>query len=395
MKKKILFLSAWYPNRYDPMPGLFVKRHAELLTGTFDIAVLHAIAVETIKQPYEIDIITENQIFTVSVYFRKVKTNIPLISPLLKLWRFLIAHLKGLYEIRKHYGLPNIVHSNILTRVGVFAYFLKVRYKIPYVITEHWTRYQPKHLRYKGIIRKIVTNLVVANCSSISAISKDLKKAMNNCGIKHPNFIIINNVVDCDIFKPSGTAPSNQPKIFSHISCFDDKAKNVNGIIRAVYELSKRRDDFLCLMVGEGPDKAETERLAEQLGINDTVVKFTGLLEGKALVDTYNQSFFTVLFSNYENMPVVIPESFACGKPVISSNVGGIAEIINTSNGLLIEPGNEIALTEAIDYMLDKSQNYDSEQIRSLAVNLFGSDAVRLQLADLYNFCFHQTESLI
>jgi glycosyltransferase involved in cell wall biosynthesis len=390
MKTKVLFLSAWYPNRYDPMPGLFVKRHAELMTDNFEVAVLHAIAIESAKQPYEIDIITEDQIFTVRVYYRKVKTNIPLISLLFKLRRFLIAHLKGFYEIQKHYGLPNIVHANILTRVGAFAYFLKIRYKIPYVITEHWTRYQAKHLRYNGIVRKFVTNLVVANCSCISAVSKDLKEAMIKCGIKHPNFIIINNIVDCEIFKPIEFQPSNQLKTFSHISCFDNKAKNVFGIIRTVYELSNLRNDFVCLMVGDGPDKAEAERLAEQLGIKGSILKFTGLLEGPALVDLYNQLAFTVLFSNYENMPVVISESLACGKPVISSNVGGIAEIIDSSNGILVESGNEKALTEAIDRMLDEIQKYDFEQIRIRAINLFGREAVKTQLLSLYNFCINK-----
>jgi glycosyltransferase involved in cell wall biosynthesis len=326
------------------------------------------------------------------VYYRKVRSHIPLINTLYKLWRFLVAYIKGFHEIRKHYGLPHIVHLNILTRVGLFAYFLKIRYKIPYVITEHWSRYLPERNDYKGFIRKFATKLFVRNSSAISTVSGKLKTAMENCGLQHQNFVIINNVVDCEVFKPSGIEPSNHLKIFSHISCFDNKAKNVTGIIHAIYELSKRRNDFLCMMVGDGLDKAEVERLTEQLGLKDRYVKFTGLLEGKMLVEAFNQSAFTILFSNYENMPVVIPESFACGKPVISSNVGGIAEIINTSNGLLVESGNEKALTEAIDFMLNKGQQYDSEQIRLFAVSLFGSEAVRQQLADLYNFCFQQTK---
>jgi glycosyltransferase involved in cell wall biosynthesis len=268
----------------------------------------------------------------------------------------------------------------------MYALYLKLRFQIPYVITEHWSRYLPDRNDYHGYIHKAITKLVVRNSSAISTVSGKLRAAMENCGLQHPNFVIINNVVDCEAFKPSGVQPSKPLKIFSHISCFDNKAKNVFGIIRSVYELSKLRNDFVCLMVGDGPDKSAAERLAEQLGIKGSILKFTGLLEGPALVDLYNQSAFTVLFSNYENMPVVISESLACGKPVISSNVGGIAEIIDSSNGILVESGDEKALTEAIDRMLDEIQKYDFEQIRHCAVNLFGTDAVKMQLSGLYNY---------
>ncbi len=383
--KKILFLSAWYPTHYDSMPGLFVKRHAEILTDFFDVAVLHTLAIDEKPKGYEIEKLIEDKILTIRVYYPKVKTQFPVICQFLKLWRFFKAYLIGLKEIRKHFGLPDLVHANILTRVGLIAIYLKLIYRIPYVITEHWTRYTSERKAFKGVVRKALTKLIVSKSSGISAVSENLKIAMVNYGISNPNFFIVHNIVDCEFFKPNNEPQQNPKKIFSHISCFDDKAKNVTGIIRVIADLSKQRSDFVCLMIGDGPDWPKAIKLADDLGINDKTIKFTGLLEGNELVDVYNQSLFTVLFSNYENMPVVISESFACGKPVVATSVGGIPEIVNESTGILVPPRNEEKLTTAIVYMLDHHREFDAAQIRNYAIDQFGKESVRKQLLQLYH----------
>jgi glycosyltransferase involved in cell wall biosynthesis len=229
----------------------------------------------------------------------------------------------------------------------------------------------------------MVTEFVVRRSMAISTVSDELRRVMKSAHIQHSNFIITYNAVDCERFCPI-TLPTSSRKVFAHISCFDDKAKNVTGLIRAIYELSKKRDDFICLMVGDGSDKIEMEKLADQLSIKDKAIKFTGLKEGEELVNIYNQSLFTVLFSNFENMPVVIPESFACGKPVIATKVGGIPEIVNDSNGMLIAPGNEDELMKAIHHMLDHYAEFDVNIIRDFAIQYFGKKSVLDQLLQLY-----------
>ena len=388
MRKKILFLTPWYPDKYDPMPGLFVKRHAELLSDSFSISVLYVHAANSGKKMFESEITSENEVLTVRIYYKKINFDIPVISNFFKIWRFLRAHYIGFKVIKKNNGIPDLVHVNILTRVGLFAWYLKFIYGIPYAITEHWSRYLPERNEYKGFLRNILTRIIVSNSVAISTVSLKLKEAMLNCGLYHPNFYIVNNIVNFEIFKPYNIETNENLKVFSNITCFDDYSKNIFGIIRSVYELSKKRNDFLCIMVGDGADRTKAEMLAEKLSIKDTFVKFTGMLEGKALTDIYNQSLFTFLFSNFENMPVVIPESFACGKPVISTRVGGIHEYINEKNGLLIAPGDENELVEKLDFMLDHFKDYDPVSIRNFAFDRFSNIAVKKQLMELYGKAF-------
>jgi len=125
---------------------------------------------------------------------------------------------------------------------------------------------------------------------------------------------------------------------------------------------------------------------AAELGLNDSQVRFTGLLEGENVVEAYQSADFMVMFSNYENMPVVISESLACGLPVVATAVGGIPEYINTENGQLVNAGDEAALLEAIDFMLDHYPEFDKQKIRQNAVEIFSKKAVAEKLQELYNY---------
>jgi len=61
---------------------------------------------------------------------------------------------------------------------------------------------------------------------------------------------------------------------------------------------------------------------------------------------------------------VVISESLAKGVPVVSSNVGGIPEMVSEECGILVPPGDESRLTEALNTMLDHCHEYDRGTIR-------------------------------
>jgi glycosyltransferase involved in cell wall biosynthesis len=68
-----------------------------------------------------------------------------------------------------------------------------------------------------------------------------------------------------------------------------------------------------------------------------------------------NASDIFVLPSLREGFPAVIPEAFACGKPVIGTRVGGIPEALtNQEVGLLVDPEDSVALANAISAALDR-----------------------------------------
>jgi glycosyltransferase involved in cell wall biosynthesis len=87
-------------------------------------------------------------------------------------------------------------------------------------------------------------------------------------------------------------------------------------------------------------------------------VRWLGFLKGEALLDLYRSARFVVIPSIwYEGFPNVITRSMTMRKPVISSMIGGIPEIIdNGITGLLCEPNNAKDLAEKIQYLWNRPQ---------------------------------------
>ena len=159
--------------------------------------------------------------------------------------------------------------------------------------------------------------------------------------------------------------------------------KYLNDCIDSI--LAQTFADFELILVGDGEDFDSMKAYARTLKIDSELVHFKGMLIDKELVEQYQQCDFTLLFSNFENIPVVISESLACGKPVISTNVGGINEHINCSNGILIEAGDEKGLLYAIDYMIDNYRQYDTEAIITEAERKYSYENVGKKLFSIYS----------
>jgi len=383
---RILFLARWYPDRYDPMMGLFIKRHAEVSVSFANVAVLYLRAAPDKSFGFEIEQMVENKVVTTYVYYG-TKSPLPrFIAQQIAGVMFVIALSKGYRFILDSWGKPDIIHVNVLTRLGLFALWLRKFQGIKYVITEHWSRYLPITGTYKGLFRRFFTKIVVRNAEAVSTVSENLAKAMQSHGLYNQQYMVLPNVVDTDSYIPAIESNMGIKKRFIHISCFEDRSKNISGLLHAISKLDKLRNDFECIMVGEGIDLEEMKFLAAELGLKEPQVKFTGLLENERVIEAYRSADFMVMFSNYENMPVVISESLSCGLPVVATSVGGIPEYINDQKGRLVPPGDEAVLLEAINFMLDHSAEYDKQKIRKDAVDIFGIQAVAGKMKELYSY---------
>lgn len=89
-------------------------------------------------------------------------------------------------------------------------------------------------------------------------------------------------------------------------------------------------------------------------------IKIHGFIENKAVNNFIVQSDFVIVPSLCaENAPTVIYESFACGVPVIASNVGGIPELVkNGYNGYIFEAGNEDSLAMALKKCISEREKW-------------------------------------
>ena len=374
-KIKVLFISQWYPHRYDPMFGLFVRKHAEAVNMYCDVQVLYVHADKNISD-FEIVRSEKSGFSETYVYYPSA------VSGLKKIFNYLKAYQKGFKIITSQGGKPDIIHANILTRTGFVAYILYKLNNIPYVITEHWSRYLPTRNTYKGFLRKLITKLVVRNASAILPVSKNLENAMIRHKLENRNYQVVNNVVDNHFFRKIALEKREKKRII-HISCFDETAKNIKGILRSLNKLSKVRSDFEVIFIGDGIDYIDVFNYATNLKLQKDVT-FLGEKSPEEVAIWLQNSDFFVIFSNFENSPVVIAESLVCGKPVISSDVGGISELVNNENGLLVKAKDENALFNALNFMLDHYKDYNSQELKNIAKEKFSYESVGRKIFEIY-----------
>jgi len=361
------------------MFGLFVQKHTEAVSLYADVATLYVHADYNIKRQ-EIQSNYDNGFLEIKIYFPASKSSF--FTKLFKQLNYLKAYRVGFAMIRKTWGMPDIVQANIFTRTALIAAIIKIIYGIPYTVIEHWTRYF-REKTFRNKLHQLFSVHAAKHASAIMPVTHHLQKCMVLHGMKNYNYLIINNVVN-EIFFENLTRPVSTKIRILNVTCFDDPQKNLTGLLNVIQLLYQKRQDFEIYLVGEGIDFEKIKSLSQKMQLENKVVFFTGTLTDKALVEAYQQSHFTVLFSNYENIPVVISESLACGLPVVSTNVGGIAEHINKSNGLLINAKDEQGLFNSLDFMLNHYSNYDKVAIINDARQKYSYQSVGAKLLNEY-----------
>ena len=280
--------------------------------------------------------------------------------------------LRGWRRLRREWGLPDVVQLNVIQKQGLLALHLKQRYKIPYIIVEHWSGYLPENgqfMRMSAYKRRLYAR-IARHASALLCVSNRLAEAMRQCGVTNADSRKINNVVE-DFFydKVESKVESQKSKVESvktllHVSCFDERAKNVKGLLRAAKALADQRQDWQLVLVGTGVDYKEVRAYADELKFPEGLLRWTGELAPRQVAEELAQADVFVLPSNYENAPVVISESLAEGVPVISTRAGGIPEMISSECGILVPPRDDHALTEAMATMLDHCSEYNRDTIR-------------------------------
>ena len=281
-------------------------------------------------------------------------------------WRDTYRQWKAL---RREGWMPDVVQLNVIQKQGILALWLKKRYGIPYVIVEHWSGFLPEngaYLRNNGSLKRKIYEKIAAEASVILPVSERLKEAMQTCGIQNARWEKIHNVVDDFFFEKEESRKSKveRRKTLLHVSCFDEAAKNVKGLLRAAKMLTEKRQDWCLVLVGTGADYKEVRAYAETLAFPAGTLRWTGELTPREVAEEMHKADAFVLPSNYENAPVVLSESLAMGLPIIASRVGGIPEMVDEESGILVPTRDKKALAEAMDEMLDNLDKYDSEKIR-------------------------------
>lgn len=383
--KKVLWLTSWYPNKLDNYNGDFIQRHARAVALYCEVQVIHV--------QIDFDNILQK---TVEVYKNKngrLSETIILIasskifSPFKKITnqlKYIRTFKQAIKNYIKNNGDPNIVHVHVALKAGVLALWMKRKWKIPYVLTEHWGMYNDKatdNFRNKHFIFKYLTRKIIQQSAAFLPVSRSLGVSVNNVAAKK-KFDVTYNVVDTSLFYHYNKKRSTTFQ-FIHASVMNH-GKNPIELMNAFYLAYQHNKNIRLLMVGPAPE--DVKIFPQKIGLSNDIIQFTESWASYSEVASYmQQSHAFILFSISENMPCVILEALCCGLPVISSNVGGISEVIDETNGILVESRNTQQLSKAIIDMYENCTNYHPEDISQRAQKMFSYQTIGKQILDIYD----------
>jgi glycosyltransferase involved in cell wall biosynthesis len=110
-----------------------------------------------------------------------------------------------------------------------------------------------------------------------------------------------------------------------------------------------RRAQVALVVAGDGPDRAALERLGH--------ARFVGPLPRQRVLELFRAADASLLSSSWENFPHTVVEALAVGTPVIATRTGGVAEVVHDGeNGIVVEPNDVDALTQAIEHFFADSE---------------------------------------
>lgn len=290
-----------------------------------------------------------------------------------------VAKFEMLDIIHVHYAIPHATSAYLAKEM------LKGHCDLKIITTLHGT-----DITLVGLEPSFLplVKFSIEKSDGVTAVSRYLKeKTITNYEIEK-EIEVIPNFVDTEVYKPNPNceyrkhiAPHGE-KILIHTSNFRG-VKRVPDTIR-IFEKIQKEVPAKLLLVGDGPDRSECERLTRELELTDKV-RFLGKQE--AIVDILNASDLFLIPSQSESFGLAALEAMSCGLPVISSSVGGLPELIRHNEcGYIAEIGDIDRMAKYALDLLTNKKKYDmfSANARKCAVTKFDKSIVVPQYEEYY-----------
>lgn len=305
-----------------------------------------------------------------------------------------VNDLLALLEIRKiiKNGNYDIVHTHgskarFLGRLAAAAFP-----EVKIVQTAHgWPFYDSMHPLKKWFyisLEKIGFRLAHAN---IAVSPRDRDKAVK-CGIgSRDSYMIIRSGVDFNEFREARgknsearvklDLPTGVPVVGSVMRFCQEKAPDI--YVKVAASVIKQKPDVLFVLVGDGPLMKQTEKWIETHNLRDNFLLVGSRKDIAEILPAFDLFLIT---SRTEGLPRALLECLAAGIPVVSTDVGGIHELVDGKrNGLLFPEGDVTALADGVISLLD-SPSMVADLLSSVDDDIepFSSRKMVDQLFELY-----------
>jgi glycosyltransferase involved in cell wall biosynthesis len=237
-------------------------------------------------------------------------------------------------------------------KANTIGFFLKALCRLPWIGFAHGFIEESRKLRLYNRIER----LVLRRADMVVAVAESMKALLTRSGIAARKIRVVHNAIDLseatsqisrnEIRQRHGLTPAH--KVIGVIGRLSPE-KGQMVFLRAMEKTVRSIPGVKAFIVGDGPDRAVLEAFCREKGLNEHVL-FLGYQE--RIADFYQVMDLLVLPSLSEGLPNTVLEAMTFGVAVLATTVGGVPEIVQNGNGMMVPPNDPEALAERMVELL-------------------------------------------
>jgi len=366
----VLILPLWYPWPDRPGFGSFCREQARAVSLLHDVIVVTWRRYAGLTRPFAISQSDEDGLRTFRIQVR------PASRPRLEALITVLAVLSVVVRLMLRGWRAQVVHAHEF-QVGIPGIVPAIVSRAPLIMSEHWSALALGDLPQEELDR---ARRRFGRAAVVSPVSHDLGrriKALTGKTLTVP----VSNPVDTSLFTPASRNDRADVRLLAVGNLTAIKGHRV--LIDAMAPLVERYPNVSLDIVGDGDLRQDLETQTRARGV-ESHVHFHGRLSRHDVAQMMRIADVLVLPSLWETQGCVLLEATSSGLPVVASRAGGIPEIVDSSNGELVEPGSETALVDGIVRVINGRDGYDPQAMHRRAHERHGYEAVARAWTDVY-----------
>ena len=216
-----------------------------------------------------------------------------------------------------------------------------------------------------ALLRRLPRTLArwsLAGFEAVTMVSEEIRRAVIDLGLSPEKVFLTPNGVNLELFRPldqgecrTGLGLDKDRPILIWAGRLAPE-KGVGDLIRAMPFILEIHPRARLILIGQGPQLGELKELRTRLDL-EKAVELRPAVPRQDLAQWYNAADLVCLPSHREGRPNILLEALACGRPILTTAVGGVPEIIEEGRtGRLVEPGRPEAMGRAGADLLDRPE---------------------------------------
>lgn len=369
----VLHLTSWYRNPWNQLEAPFIKEHFDALHGRVRQELWH-VQVRDDGPGLKWRCGQTSEVERYAVFFA------PLPSGRAVEWLTLLLLIFVRLRLGRRWW--DVVNVHVAYPLLRFPKLFRWLFGPKVVITEHWSAYHRGfNLAPANPGRRRIAEIFHHNIPVVAVSQALLTDIVRFAGTDRFPKHVVPNVVDPRLFFPSASTPKTFGPICLMVASWAPIKRPLLAMA-AFAKMLSRWPSAQLRVIGGGQQLPAMKEFVHRAKLEQHIV-FLGPRDKAAVASEMRSADLFLHSSEYETFSVVCAEALCSGLPVIASNVGGIPEFVDKTNGLLVE-NTDKAWTEALERAFSEISKWDRVTIAESARERFTPDVVGSRLRDTY-----------